>query len=364
MKNAPARRMRTPAGRWPSAGLLILLALTLAACNLGQQGGQTSDILSTYLPTDWKPVTSGTNVQGFQQVNIDGDEDPEWLYFYHYDNQSNGTILGPIGGIIYDAQYSTRPEGDSRQPTAFFVPYRLLPDWREGKATGYLGEASLAWAQAYADANTNIELTVLGYSAGNLLTRLSLFRWQSLELGYGATNFVGNGGLLLTPAPASGATQIPLITQVVAFNRINDRSRLCEQVAYQRVETENRFVASPPSIVFCPLTAGTPGVPDQPTYPEAVVMTWLLGDKNAALALNNDALIAVVPGAVQRVVHLQYPGAATRISRGEFVAEMTVQTEIVTSDGPQVVAWTLLEQGANEQQRTNRWRIAAAQRIE
>ena len=98
--------------------------------------------------------------QGFQQVNIDGDDVDEWLYFFHYDGQ--GDKKGPIGGIIYDAQQDV----DSQQPAAFFVPYRLLPDWREGKGQGYLGETSVAGSQARIDPNSTTasadELVVKG----------------------------------------------------------------------------------------------------------------------------------------------------------------------------------------------------------
>jgi hypothetical protein len=344
--------------------LLVLTMLALAACNRNQQGTQTAELLSSYLPDDWKQVTEGENVTGFQQVNIDGDEAVEWLYFFHYDNQNDGTTLGPIGGIIYDAQQDV----DIQQPAAFFVPYRLLPDWREGKGQGYLGETSVSWAPAYLNArdegSSAIELTVLGYSAGDLLTRLSLFRWQGMDPGYDVSNFVGNGGLLLTPEIDNGATAVDLITEVVAFNRLNDRSRLCEQIQYKRVDTENRFVAGPPAIVFCPLTNAEPGVPDQPTYPEAVVMAWLLGGQRDDLALDNAALKAVMTDSLQRVVHVQYPGAATLVNRGDFVSEMTVQTVLETSAGRQTIQWLLVELRPTAEEKTSRWRIASAQRIE
>lgn len=66
----------------------------------------------------------------------------EWLYFFHYDNQPAGA--GPVGGIIYDAQQTVVAE----QPAAYFVPYRLLPDWRAGKGQGYLGDVTVSWSQA------------------------------------------------------------------------------------------------------------------------------------------------------------------------------------------------------------------------
>ena len=356
-RSLPAMSQADPR-RWPLGMLLVLAVLALAACNRGQEGTPTSELLSSYLPQDWVAVTEGTDVQGFQKVNIDGDEADEWLYFFHYDGQ--GGNKGPIGGIIYDAQQDV----DTQQPAAFFVPYRLLPDWREGKGQGYLGETTVSWSQARIDPDIvdrpADELVVQGLSAGSVLTRLSLFRWLDVGRGYGVSHFVGNAGLILS----AGAADDSLISQVVAFNKLNDRSRLCERVQHARQGSENRFTASPPGIVFCPLAAGVePGVPDQPTYPEAVVMAWLLGGRSDNLALDNTALKASVPDQVQRVVHVQYPGAATLVNRGDFVSEMTVQTVLETSASQQTIQWLLVELRPTAEEKTSRWRIASAQRI-
>lgn len=346
--------LRAAAGRWL---LLALLALLLAACNRNQEGTSTSELLSSYLPDDWKPLTEGSNVKGFQKVNIDGDQADEWLYFFHYDGQ--GDKNGPIGGIIYDAQQNIDPN----QPAAFFVPYRLLPDWRDGKGQGYLGEVTVSWSQVWKDPRNATgpadELMVIGLSTGNLPTRLSLFRWLGEGAGYGVSHFVGNGGVLTLPTDrASNA----LVQGVVTFNRLNDRSRLCERVQHTRQGTENRFSAEPPGIVFCPLAANTePGTPTEPTYPEAVVLTWLLGGRNPDLALDNAALNAALPAQVQRVVHLQYPGTVTPVGRGDFVAQIVVQTVLATSAGEQTRQWTVVEMRPNADEKTSRWRIASVE---
>ena len=364
MKVTLASPPQISASRWLSGLLLALALLALTACGNDQDGGQPSEILTQYLPEDWKPLEEGSNVTGFQQVNIDGDADSEWLYFFHYDGQ--GDKNGPIGGIIYDAQQDV----DSQQPAAFFVPYRLLPDWREGKGQGYLGETTVSWSQARIDPDIvdtpADELVVQGYSTGDLLTRLSLFRWLDAGRGYGVSNFVGNAGLLLPEERAEDA----LIDQVITFNRLNDRSRLCERVQYVRQASENRFAAGPPGIVFCPLAADAQvGVPDVPTYPEAVVMAWLLGTDRAkreqlVLADQQAVIEQSIDGDLQRVIHIQYPGTATPVSRGEFVSEMTVQTVLETTAGQQTIRWSVVELRPNADERTSRWRIASAQRIE
>ncbi|MFZ2358824.1 MAG: hypothetical protein WA040_05735 [Anaerolineae bacterium] len=346
--------LRSAAGRWL---LLALLALLLAACNRNQDGTPTSELLSSYLPADWKPLTEGTNVKGFQKVNIDGDEADEWLYFFHYDGQ--GDANGPVGGIIYDAQQNVDPN----QPAAFFVPYRLLPDWREGKGQGYLGETTVSWSKLWTDprdaAGSADELMVIGLSTGGVPTRLSLFRWQGEGAGYGVAHFVGNGGVLTLPEDRA---ENALVEKVITFNRLNDRSRLCEQVEYTRQDADLSFAATPPSILFCPLTAdGKAGVPDVPTYPEAVVMAWLLGERSPDLALDNAALNAALPEQVQRVMHVQYPGVVSPVGRGEFVAQIVVQTVLATSAGERTLQWTVVELRPNATEKTSRWRIASVE---
>lgn len=359
MKAPLPSSLRRVSHRWPLAILLLAALPLLAACGQQTSSAQPSEILAQYLPEDWTALTGASNVQGFQQVNIDGDADAEWLYFFHYDGQ--GETPGPIGGIIYDAQQDVQ----SQQPAAFFVPYRLLPDWRDGKGQGYLGEKTVDWSQAWIDPEVvdtlPNELVVTGLSAGDLVTRLSLFRWLDIGRGYGVVHFVGNAGLLLGP---SGRADDALIGDVVAYNRLNDRSRLCEKVVHTRQGTELRFAATQPAIVFCPLAPEVTGVPDQPTYPEAVVMAWLLGESRDDLALDNAALEAVVtPSQVQRVVSVQYPGAATPVNRADFVSQMAVQTILETASGPQTFQWNLVELRPNETERTSRWRIASVQKV-
>jgi hypothetical protein len=61
---------------------------------------------------------------------------------------------------------------------------------------------------------------------------------------------------------------------------------------------------------------------------------------------------------------VQYPGAATLVNRGDFVSEMTVQTVLETSSGQQTIQWLLVELRPTAEEKTSRWRIASAQRIE
>jgi hypothetical protein len=123
-----------------------------------------------------------------------------------------------------------------------------------------------------------------------------------------------------------------------------------------------RFVATQPAIVFCPLAPDVTNVPDQPTYPEAVVMAWLLGGRPDSLALDNTALKAAVPNNIQRVVSVQYPGAATLApGRTDIVSTMLVQTVVETAAGQQTIQWNLVELRPTAAEGTSRWRIASAQ---
>lgn len=358
MRTVLALLPRIGSHRWLLAVLVLAALPMLAACGQQQSGGQPSEILAKYLPSDWTALTGASNVTGFQEVNIDGDDDPEWLYFFHYDGQ--GDNPGPVGGIIYDAQQDV----NSQQPAAFFVPYRLLPDWRDGKGQGYLGETTVTWSPAWIDPDIvdkpANELVVTGLSAGDLVTRLSLFRWLNVEQGYGVSHFVGNAGILLGP---SGRSENGLIGEVTTFNRLNDRSRLCEKVVHTRQGTDLRFAATQPAIFFCPLAPGSDAdVPAQPTYPEAVVMAWLLGGQPDNLALDNATLKRMVPLPFQRIVSVQYPGAATLVpGNTDIVSTMVVQTVLETAAGPQTVQWNLVEQRPTAAEGTSRWRIASVQ---
>lgn len=338
--------------------VLVLMALLLGACNQQQTDGLNPDILSNSLPADWQPLTDDDTLEGFQPINIDGDADVEWAYFFRYDS-SQDQSNGPIGGIVYDAQ----PNANDLQPAAYYVPYRLLPDWREGKGQGYLGERTVSWSQAWIDASDQQqpanELVVMGYSAGSIPTRLSLFRWLDRGRGYGVAHFQGNFAVQMLPSDRQPGV---LIDQVVTLNNLNDRSRLCQQVYYTRQSSSTaNFTASLPAIVFC-----QGGTPVQPTYPEAVVMAWLLGGQSDTLVVEgqNDALKAVLDGTVQRVVSVDYPGAAAAPSVGvDAVSVMAVQTVVETEDGSLNIQWNLLERRPTETDKTSRWRIVSAQRI-
>ena len=196
-----------------------------------------------YLPSDWTAMESH---RGFQEINIDeagpnkeADEDgeSEWLYFFHYDNPP-GATNGPIGGIIYDAQQGTEIYNPDVtipfpfQPSAFFVPYRLLPDWVEGKGQGYLGDTDVTLEQTtlLGKGGKSDELLFLGDGPGGGVTRITIFRWLGKTKGYGVSYFQGSYSAAIVGERVVGNA----VQQVQTLNALNDRSVLCEKTVWTR----------------------------------------------------------------------------------------------------------------------------------
>ena len=74
----------------------------------------------------------------WQSINIDGDDAPEYLLFFTYDNDQ-------VGAVIYDEQIgstqttSPTPVPVPNQPSGLYVPYRLEPDyWAGAGSVGYI----------------------------------------------------------------------------------------------------------------------------------------------------------------------------------------------------------------------------------
>ncbi|MCB0253002.1 MAG: hypothetical protein H6649_02980 [Caldilineae bacterium] len=351
--------------RWRLLAVLLPAVMLLTSCGIFQQSGTTAstDFLMQTLPDDWTPMTEPANVNGFQEISIDGDEADEYLLFFYYDSQ-DGATNGPIGGIIYDGQDDTAIYDPDTvipmpmQPLAFFVPYRLLPDWTTGKGQGYLGDKSVNWEVTPEDQITGFEaeLVVQGIGTNGATTRLSLFRWLGPKNGYGVTYFQGSYSITM---PDWTAGQDQRINTVVTLEAFNDRSKLCNQTYWTRQGTSAQFFASPSNITFC-----LDAIPAQPTYPEAVVLAWLK-DQNPEFALTPDAqaeLLLVVPNPPEQIVSLDYPGTATVTGTGNTTkSTMTVESTIVQGGVQRVVKWQLREVMAAEGGGTTRWRIELAE---
>ena len=228
---------------------LLLAAMLLSSCNLFKSNSSSStDLLEQSLPSDWTLIPSPDDVNGFQDISIDDDKNMEYLLFYRYDSAATASN-GPIGGIIYDGQDDTTVyDPDTTipiplQPLAFFVPYRLLPDWTAGKGQGYLGDASVTWEVTPADSETGFEseLVVRGSNAIST-TRLSLFNWLGVTGGYGVSYFQGSYSVSM---PGWTANSDQRIDKVVTLDAFTDRSKLCKQTDWTRQGTTHSVQFDP-----------------------------------------------------------------------------------------------------------------------
>lgn len=351
------------AGRWRLWAAILAAAGLLSSCGLFRSDTASStDILQASLPADWTLMTEPDNVDGFQTISIDGDDASEYLLFYRYD-AAEGAANGPIGGVIYDGQDDTSVYNPDTvipmplQPLAFFVPYRLLPDWMAGKGQGYLGDSSVTWEETPGEPEAGFapELVVTGSGAGGA-TRLSLFRWLGVTQGYGVTYFQGSYSVSM---PGWEAGEGQRINQVVTLDAFNDRSKLCSQVNWSRQGASPQFSATPSTVVFC-----LGAVPQQPTYPEAVVLAWLMTG-NPQLAISQqvqDQIKLVVPNPPEQVITLVHPGVATVTGTGAATSStMAVDSTIVLNGVQRTVKWQLSEVLASQGDGTTRWRITSAQ---
>lgn len=355
-----------PLGRKRSRGWLGIAALAaasmlLSSCGIFRTDPAGAEILEQSLPADWIMLTDNANVEGFQSVNIDGDEPGEWLLFFHYDGVG-GASNGPIGGVIYDGQQDTSLYNPDTvipiplQPLAFFVPYRLLPDWMAGKGQGYLGETNVRWEQIPADAaaGSPAELVIVGEAPGGD-KRLTLTRWAGPTQGYALSHFVGSYSVTM-PDWEEGEGQ--RIDRVETLDVFADRSKLCRKTVWTRQGVSLAFSSTPQTISFC-----LGGVPDQPTYPEAVVLGWLLADRPdlAATPEVQTALRQLVPRTPDQVITLAFPGEADVTGTGNStVSQMVVESQIVLDGALQTIRWRLREQLPPDG-KTTRWRIESAE---
>ncbi|MEA3335424.1 MAG: hypothetical protein U9R25_05900 [Chloroflexota bacterium] len=354
---------------------LLFVLLATASCNLFK--GKEPELpvpLIEYIPDDWQLLDAERRGKlEFQGVNIDGDEETEWLLFFYYDNiGEDPETRGPVGGIIYDAQQDTEPYGlpvfeeqvipFPYQPSAFLVPYRLLPDWRPDKGQGYLAETNVKWEEARVDKSNkgNDELIVIGYSPDDVPTRLSLFRWNGAPNGYGVAHFPGSYRVS-TPGRKPGQP----VEAVLTKDNLNERSHLCKQTEHVRQGNALNFSASDPTIVFCQSPTGKTA-PEQPTYPEAVVLAWLI-TRNSELVLpdSQPQVTQLVPQSPKRVVNISYWGEAeTADTQNEALSRVIVRTVIETDFGLLTYEWKVDEQRPKIVGESSRWRIAAVELVQ
>lgn len=390
------------------AGLIVLAVVIYLLSQGGRlaalRGGPAAEPpmdLRNVIPRDWAPMPGWP-----RQCNFDDDDEPEWLLLYKYDQaraphpytKETPTPRGPIGAAIFDTQNNTLPEGVgnlSSYPATFVIPYRLLPDFYEGKGQGYLGETDVKVIYhppvLRNDPCKVVEITILGYADGPLPTRLSIFRWQDRAAGYAAAHFAGDARV--TAADALDGKEI--VREVTTYNRLeNHRSLLCAVRTYERraeaVIFDERLDAF--SIDFCF------GAPPDPTYPEGVVVAYLRGHapesrEGAPSPATNGFLVqaATVPGEIApsaqtRILALTNPASVSRDPAGGHTCtsqevkggdaetssgpergwlcgreSTTVETDLVIGGQVRRVVWQLISIVPKQVSGDIHWRIQAAQ---
>lgn len=400
--------------RYVIIGGLILTSLAIIFVILrsgiltrrAEQGMVLPVDLKQVIPESWAVVSGKTG-----PCDFDNDGEDEWLLIYRYDatSVSAPSAAAPgmvgrslIGGAIYDAQVNRpaqAPGNQSPYRPALLIPYRLLPDIFGGKGQGYLGESDVVVLQ-YPRPERNRpcqarELAILGYSdsgpSGGFPTRLSVFRWGGEDVGYLAAHFVGNARIEVSDISR------PII-DVTTYNRLNDRSALCAAQEYRRTgPTGQEYL--PPDLQFNPEEASYTidfcfGYPDDPAYPEGVVIALLRGhnpsnagsratptggsflsdqvslptelatlrDSNRQpyriTALSNTGSIAPYPAPGRRV---EVPPSSPATSEPEVwwwgEERAQVVTDIIINGTPRSVLWSLSTLASERRNADVHWRI-------
>jgi hypothetical protein len=141
--------------RLPIIGLFLLAALLMGGCR-SREKAPTEPTPLNAVPPEWTVIEvkeSGrfsffSSPSPWQSINIDDDDDVEFLLLYTYDNSAEGKFDGPVGGAIFDGQSTSAfaigrpPLPLPLQPTGGYIPYRLLPSYVSGQQGAFIGPPS------------------------------------------------------------------------------------------------------------------------------------------------------------------------------------------------------------------------------
>ncbi len=387
------------------AGVLLLYSYLRPRVSLPVGGVNLPLDLQTVIPTSWKVVPGQ-----YRACDFDNDGENEYLVIYSYDAAAvAGRSL--IGGVIYDLQVNRPPQApgiEAPYRPAFMTPYRLLPDIYGGKGQGYLGQSSVTvilFPPATDPTKCRArEIVVFGYSYDTLPTTLSLFRWAGEALGYVGWHVQGN--VWLTAFDAEGKESVSkekvgkAIVGVRAYNQLNQRSLLCAVRLYRRTPPIGKDDL-PPGLDFVEMQAEYTvdfcyGAPQDPAYPEGVVVALLRGQNPPAgtptgasyLTAEAQATLPAVLSFLKEAKRDKYPvrilSVSTPGSLGWYPPQGTrftwtpagtpaatpqtwwmgndapaqVETEIALSDGvTHRVRWTLLSFSNEKANADLHWRI-------
>jgi hypothetical protein len=350
-------------------GILIVLALLLVLIPrlsrffpellARQRLGMQLD-LNAIKPTAWQPV------RGLQRIDLDEDEEDEWLLFYRYDQ-------GAIGGVIYDAQTVPRNRVDvsiPEQSPGYLVPYRLLPDYIGSKTGGYLGDDEIDWkaillsGRPPAPAEQGREATTQPHADRllvrgrfrNRYNRFAQFWWIDANRGYGAAYAATPGWFSLSrehPDDWAAWDQGQNIVELWAWVPQADRSDLCRRTPWVWADGTERsprqnFLPDElrAEVDFC---AGK--APDDPAFPEAQVLAYIrYGGDGRWDPSAQDRIVRFPQARVWRIA------VASEVPQGDTVVA-TGEVDLIAPGQPQRWWWAAIMLPPTDLRETIRWRI-------
>jgi hypothetical protein len=301
-------------------GMVVLGLLGFAGCGLG-------DVLGRNTPTPSTPdfehlVPDAWTIEKKVEVDIDEDNEVEWLVIYRYDPSPRG-FKGPLGGVVYDRQPDRSPENlATPEPyrSAILVAYHLLP---AAGGRGYLGEKvgdeenpKPQVATYDTNGDDKDELVILGYSFPGFPTSLAMFRWVDKERGYeivihaegeDADVLWGDAGVELKPAFGQGPMKMVIVRSRLYHPYWYLRSQLGRRIVYEWNAEQTQLEKKSESIDFVfgrPRGAEDPHRPEDPAppeypvaYPEAAVLAyyddWHVKDIVAVQENKNEAQVTL-----------------------------------------------------------------------
>ena len=324
-------------------------------------------------PTWWEPIFD----EGLLKINIDGDSELEWLFFYKNVGDAN-----QIGGMIYDAQ--SQPRGDtsipiSQQYSAYLVPYSLMPDYVAGKNQGYMGDDAVQFQGVYVqkpgddkekensdkkdkDVIVGDHLQVRGVFRGRT-NRFAIFWWINQDAGYGGTLAYTPGWFSLSKDnPAwpdwDDDSQKALITTLWAWEPQTDRSNLCRRAQWRL--NGDYFVAdyAQSDLVFCTGIKrddnGLAIAPAEPAFPESQVLAYLIDHNPNRWEPPNMALPLPGEVTVRRI------SAPQNTDMPPKTPTSFVDVDFVINGVERKMVWTVAMQQPHNVKDTVKWRIIEA----
>ncbi|GAB4559520.1 MAG: hypothetical protein Kow0047_05470 [Anaerolineae bacterium] len=265
---------------WFAVAVLALSSLFLAGCLAfsGVQPHRLSVNLEDVLPKEWTPVAEPVEVDLY---GPEGDGTRAWLVLYR------DYAGGPIGAVVYEVRrsptdLSTPWQRTTEDEPAWLVPRAILPNTDPQMRThGYAGDDRVEYkVRPSPDGKKPNVLFLLGFWNG-IPTQLTMARWNQAEDRFDVSHVAGTDRLTFRPGNAWEQGDVTMEGVVIRFRR-PERVPFCQESLYDIDWNLARFVYRYSQIAFCR------GIPEDPVYPEATVLTFLLRQTEAGFLESQD----------------------------------------------------------------------------